>query len=324
MKSFIFATGVVLSAGACGAQSMNWASTVVTPGIKTHGWNGQLNAFAGSYSGASYTVTPFDAAFTTTASGAYGAPLLPVAPGNSLELSFGTNGLASTGASVNNGFTIGVQAGVGLTDTNYGSGVTGATGGTINNGNYTNPREATVAVSQDGSTWKYLQYNGIHGGTAVAPNPADPSLYQWVSNSSAASLIAFDIPTNYFNSSQIGPDGAYSSATIAAGTPIADFSKPFLNTLASFNNESWSQVVATLDGSSGGTWLNVAGSGLSSIHYIQFTVPSTAADTMYIQAVAGVVPEPATWALLISGLGALLLIRRRKVQQPGDCQRTGG
>lgn len=311
MKSLIFATGVLLSAGVCAAQGVNWAGTVVTPGVVTNGWNGQLKAFAGSYGSASYTVTPFDAAFTTSASGAYGAPLLPVAPGNSLELSFGTHGYAATSTAVNNGFTLGIQAGVGLTDTLYGSGVAGTTGGTTNNGNYTNPREATVAISQDGSTWEYLQYDGISGATAVEPNPADPSLYKWVSSSSAASLITFDVPTNYFNSSQIGPDGVYSPATIAAGTPTADFSKPFLGTLASFSNESWSQIVNTLGDSSGGTWLNVADSGLSSIRYIQFTVPATATDSMYIQAVAGVVPEPATWALFVSGLAALVLMRRR-------------
>jgi hypothetical protein len=311
MKGIAFATGVLLSAGVCAAEPVNWAATVVTSGVETNAWNGQLNAFAGSYGGASYTVTPFDAAFATTAGGSYGAALLPVAPGKTVELSFGANGYAATTAAVNNGFNIGIQAGVGLTDTQYGSGVAGTTGGTINNGNYTNLRAATVAVSQDGTNWKYLQYNGVTGATAVEPNPADPSLYQWVPSSSDASLIAFDVPTNYFNSTSIGPDGVYAPDTVAAGTPVADFSKPFPGTLASFSNESWNQVITTLDGSSGGTWLNVAGTGLNSIDYIQFTVPASATNSMYIQAVAGVVPEPATDALLLSALVLLPLLRRR-------------
>ena len=312
MKGIIFATGVLLSAGVCAAEPVNWASTVVTPGVVTNAWNGQANAFAGSYGGASYTVTPFDGAFTTTASGSYGATLLPVAPGSSVELSFGPNGYAATGAAVNNGFTIGIQAGVGLTDTQYGSGVTGTTGGTPNNGNLTNLREATVAVSQDGTTWKYLQYNGASGTTVVEPNPTDPSLYQWVSSSADASLIAFDIPSNYFNTSLIGPDGVYAPSTVASGTPVADFSKPFLGTLASFSNESWSQVITTLNGTAGGTWLDVAGTGLGAIDYIQFTVPSSATHPMYIQSVAGVVPEPAALAMFLSGIALLPLLRRRR------------
>jgi len=311
MKGFIFATGVLLSAGVCAAEPVNWASTVVTPGVVTNAWNGRFNAFAGSYGGASYTVTPFDGAFTTTASGSYGATLLPVVPGSSVELSFGANGYAATGSAVNNGFTIGVQAGVGLIDTQYGSGVTGTTGGSANNGNLTKLREATVAVSQDGTTWKYLQYNGASGNTVVEPNPTDPSLYQWVSSSSDASLIAFDVPSNYFNSALIAPDGVYAPSTVTAGTPVADFSKPFLGTLASFSNESWSQMITTLDGSSGGTWLDVAGTGLGAINYIQFTVPSSAKYPMFIQSVAGVVPEPATLAMFLSCIAVLPLLRRR-------------
>ena len=324
MKGFIFATGVLLSAGVCAAAPVNWAGTIVTPGVAANGWNGKFNAFAGSYGGASYTVTPFDGAFATTAGGSYGATLLAVAPGSSVELSFGANGYAAAGTAVNNGFTIGVQAGAGLIDTQYGSGVTGITGGTINNGNYTNPREAFVAVSQNGTTWKYLQFNGISGNTAVEPNPADPSEYKWVSSSSAASLIAFDIPGNYFNSSRIAPDGNYAPGTVSAGTPVADFSRPFLGTLASFSNQSWSQLVTTLDGSAGGTWLNVSGTGLETINYIQFTVPSSAKYSMLIESVAGVVPEPATLAMLLSGVALLPLRRRRQSRRINESTwRTG-
>ena len=306
MKRFIFTTGVLLSTGVCAAAPVNWASTVVTPGVNTNGWNGKVDAFAGSYSSHSYTVTPFDAAFTTTSSESYGAPLLAVTPGQSLELQFSGTGFATTSSAVNGGFTIGIQAGVGLADINYPNGQTGNPAA-----DYNNPRSAIVAVSQDGSTWKYLQYNGVTGTIAVEPNPTNPSLYQWVDNSASASLIQFDIPTNYYNSSSVGPDGNYAPDTVSAGTPVADFSKPFLGTLASFNNESWSQVLDTLDGSAGGTWLNVTGTGFSSIDYVQFTVPSSASYSMYVQAVAGVVPEPGTLALVLAGIPLLLGWRRR-------------
>ncbi len=307
MKRLLFATGVLLSTGVCAANPVNWAGTVVTPGVSANGWTGQLSPYAGSYGSSTYTVTPFDAAFTTTSNGSYGASLLAVAPGSSLELSFGGSGFATTSGSVNGGFNIGIQAGVGLDDVNYGSGQAGNPAA-----DYNNPRVATVAVSQNGTNWEYLKYNGITGATAVEPNPADPSLYKWVSNSADASLINFDIPTNYFNSSSIGPDGVYAPGTVPSGTPVVNFSTPFLGTLSSFNGLSLDQVLTELDGSAGGTWLDVEGTGLSSINYIQFSVPSSASYSMFIQAVAGVVPEPGTLTLAMAGIPLLLGWRRRR------------
>jgi hypothetical protein len=309
MKSLFLASGVLLSAGVCAAEPVYWANTVVTPGVVTNNWNGRVNAYAGSYGSQSYTVTPFDAAFATTGSGAYGAQILAIAPGTSLELSFGSHGYAATSAAINDGgFNLGIQAGVGITDTNYGTGTTGTAAA-----DYTNPREAVVAVSQDGNTWKYLQYNGVTGSTAVEPNPAAPSLYQWVADSAQASLISFDVPTNYFNSSSIGPDGVYAPGTVPANTPVADFSKPFLGTLSALSNQSWPQILNSLGGSAGGTWLDVAGTGLSSINYIEFTVPSSATSAMYVQAVVGVVPEPATLACLLVGMALPLLCRGKRM-----------
>ena len=43
MKGFIFATGVLLSAGVCAAAPVNWAGTIVTPGVAANGWNGKFN-----------------------------------------------------------------------------------------------------------------------------------------------------------------------------------------------------------------------------------------------------------------------------------------
>ena len=311
------ATGIILSVGVCSAAPVQWAATIVTPGIQSNGWTGQVQSNAGYYSGSgSYTLTPFDAAFTTTSTTAngvtYPATLLPVAPGGSVKLAFGSGG-ATTSSSINGGFTMGIQAGVGLEDTNYPHGQASSTA-TL----YTNPREAFVSISQDGSTWKYLQYDGVTGNTAVEPNPANPSNYKWVGSEADASLINFDIPSNYFNPSDpstVGPDGNYAPTAIPADTPTADFSQPFLGTLASFSNESWSQVLGTLNGSAGGTWLDTADSGLTTINYIQFSVPSTASNSMYIQAVAGVAPEPQALSMLLIPLLALPLIGRQATRR---------
>lgn len=309
--------GVLLSTGFCSANPYSWASNVVPPAVNSSGWTGQVVSGSGYYGGYGLsTLTPFDAAFTTasttTSNGTYNATLMAVAPGSSLELAFGTNGGAATSNSVNGGFTIGIHAGVGLNDANYGSGQTGSVAL-----DYNNPREATVGISQNGTNWEYLQYNGVTGSTAVEPNPVDPSLYQWVTSASLASVIAFDIPSNYFNSSTIGPDGNYAPNTVPAGTPVADFSKPFLGTLNSFSSESWSQVINTLNGSAGGTWLDVSGSGLNSINYIDFAVPSTASYSMYVQAVVGVAtPEPTSLSLLV--VGGLALLGRRRFRSAFD------
>ncbi|MGC8559860.1 MAG: hypothetical protein ACP5O1_04190 [Phycisphaerae bacterium] len=317
------ATGILLSAGVCSAAPVQWAATIVTPGIQSNGWTGQVLSNAGYYSGSgSYTLTPFDAAFTTTLTTAngvtYPATLLAVAPGDSVELGFGSGGAVGD-SSINGGFTIGIHAGVGLNDSNYPNGQTYNINTNPTSMVYTNPREAFVAISQDGSTWKYLQYDDVTGDTPVEPNPTNPSDYKWVSSEADASLINFDIPSNYFNSSAIGPDGNYAPTTIATDTPIADFSKPFIGTLASFSSEDWSQVLGTLNESAGGTWLDTANSGLTTINYIQFSVPSSTAtttyDPMYIQAVAGVAPEPQALPMLLIPILALPLVRRRATRR---------
>ena len=316
-------TGILLSAGVCSAAPVQWATTIVTPGIQSNGWTGQVQSNAGYYSGyGSYTLTPFDAAFattsTTTANGVtYPATLLAVAPGDSVELAFGSGGAVGD-SSVNGGFTIGIHAGVGLNDSSYPNGQAYNINTNPASMLYTNPREAFVSISQDGSTWKYLQYDGVTGNTAVEPNPANPSNYKWVGSEADASLINFDIPSNYFNPSDpstVGPDGNYAPTTIAADTPTADFSQPFLGTLASFSSESWSQVLSTLNGSAGGTWLDTADSGLTTINYLQFSVPSTAGNSMYIQAVAGVAPEPQAFPMLLIPLLALPLVGRRAARR---------
>jgi len=122
-------------------------------------------------------------------------------------------------------------------------------------------------------------------------------------------------PANYYLNA-----GPY-DATPPASPQLADFGKPFAGTLASFNGENNSQILATLDGSGGGSWLDLSGSGLAQINFIEFSVPTdgtsfggTIGSRMVIDAVAVAndhvgVPEPTSWVLML-GAGGLMLRRR--------------
>jgi hypothetical protein len=146
---------------------------------------------------------------------------------------------------------------------------------------------AVVSVSADGTNWFT-----INGG-----NP-----------------IAFSNPGNYYTNA-----GPYD--TSAPATPqYANFGQPFTGSLADFNGEDYSQVLTTLNGSAGGTWLDLDGTGLSEVDYIRFNdVPD--GEVLMINGVGinTALPEPATAGLL--GLGAILALgarRRRKPHQPDD------
>jgi hypothetical protein len=74
-------------------------------------------------------------------------------------------------------------------------------------------------------------------------------------------------PANYYLNA-----GPYDD--IAPASPqLANFGQPFTGTVSSFNGEDYAQVLDTLDGSGGGTWLNLSGTGLSEVNYIEFSVP---------------------------------------------------
>jgi hypothetical protein len=135
---------------------------------------------------------------------------------------------------------------------------------------YTDTRSATVLVSSDGANWVSL------------------------------GSIDFDNPTNIYT--DIG-----SAYTDQPGSDLANFGQPFLGSLDSFDGKDFSGTLSVLDGSAGGTWLDLSGTGLSQINYIKFETDSE--QTMYVDAVVGIpVPEPASAALL--GLSALLWRRR--------------
>ncbi|MGA3068463.1 MAG: PEP-CTERM sorting domain-containing protein, partial [Tepidisphaeraceae bacterium] len=141
---------------------------------------------------------------------------------------------------------------------------------------------AVVKVSQNGTTWATL------------------------------GLQTLNIPENYFTNA----DNPYQ---FPAPTPpdIADFGHPFTGTLDSFSNEDFPQILTTLNGSAGGTWLNLSAAGLTQINYIQFSEPTGVVPTTSFLALQAVsagnasVPEPAAGAGLFA-LGAFLFKRRRK------------
>jgi hypothetical protein len=121
---------------------------------------------------------------------------------------------------------------------------------------------------------------------------------------------SFDIPENYYLNAVTPYDAAP-----PANPQIANFGQPFTGTLDSFDGEDYQQILATLGGSAGGTWLNLSSTGLSEIQYVQFTEPAGVVPDGSYLTLEGVsasdlsVPEPAGLLSLCALAG---LLRRRK------------
>ena len=132
-------------------------------------------------------------------------------------------------------------------------------------------------------------------------------------------LITSTLPANYYTN----PDTTNYNAAPPANPTFADFGKPFTGSLADFNGETYAQTLATLDGSAGGTWLDLSGTGLAQVGYIRFNEPTSGGANggiFYLNGVSmngsllgvNVVPEPDTVALLLAGGVCLLVWRRRR------------
>ena len=183
-------------------------------------------------------------------------------------------------------FEIGVWSSVGLLDTSYPNGQAGATASALSPA-----ASAVVSVSADGVHW-------------VALNGGNP--------------ITFSLPGNYYANA-----GPYDTA--APTNPVlSDFGKPFTGSLSDFNGEDYSQILGTLNGSAGGTWLDLDSTGLSEVGYIRFNGVAAGTEldlsTISINSdLAGTaVPEPGSVALL--GLGACGLawhFKRRRAAAKG-------
>lgn len=105
-------------------------------------------------------------------------------------------------------------------------------------------------------------------------------------------------------------DGGPYDAT-AGGVPT-DFLKPInpALTLSSFGGLSYAQALALYDGSGGGTPIDIAEAGLSSVSFVRVSIPADVAGHAEIDALAAV-PEPSTVCLLISAV--CLAPRRNRV-----------
>ncbi len=151
------------------------------------------------------------------------------------------------------------------------------------------------------------------GGTARVKVSSDNQT--WVD----LGLVNFNIPNLYYVNA-----GAYDSAA-PASPQLTDFGKPFEGTLASFNGKDFAGTVdafkvAAGGYSGGGTWLDLSGTGLSQVGYVQFieeddgnalTDNRLSIDAVSIAngAVGTATPEPSG---LICLLGAGLILRRRR------------
>jgi hypothetical protein len=260
--------------------------------------------FTSSLAHAQYgaTVISYDAGATpasgfTTASAAVGEPERFTGEGASpgvvspFNPPFGTNEIVSVGEDGHivlrlshyaipqpTGPEIGVFENVGLVDVNYPNGQAGSPAGTFG------PLDsATVDVSEDGMEWVSL---------------GDKT---------------FNVPTNGYTDLT----NPYSSTP--GGVP-SDFQKPFLGSLSSFDGLLYSDaggpdLLETLAGSGGGTWLDISAAGLSQVGFIRFSLNNDLdantrlnfeLDAVSIATSAvglPIVPEPGT--AFIFGIGLL-------------------
>ncbi len=95
-----------------------------------------------------------------------------------------------------------------------------------------------------------------------------------------------------------------------AGSDETDFFKPVnpALSLSSFNGLTFAQAMALYDGSGGGTPIDIASTGLSSVSYVRVNVAANASGSTEIDAFARV-PEPQSAILILMAAAA---IRRQR------------
>ncbi len=289
-RSLFFAPVLVLAAAAAAPSGHAVASTFYanqvasyTPGTAPTDSSG-FSSYTQSGNAALGPLAPVTDTYNDILT-PFNGPYLPtqlvaVGDGGTLELHLAE----AAGVS---GVTIGVHTIASLNDQYYASTNPAPAAGTnfnpaqtLQENSYGVNPSADVQVSENGATWVDL-------GT-----------------------ITFNNPSNYY----ADVSGPYATT---AGTTPANFGQPFTGTLASFNGLDFQQTLAQLNGSAGGTWLNLtpaANAGLTGVNYIKFNVPTGAVIPLYVDAVVGTnasIPEPATVAFLAVGALALSLRRRR-------------
>jgi hypothetical protein len=180
---------------------------------------------------------------------------------------------------------IGVFENVGISDTNYPNGQAGSPATAFG------PDKAIVEVSADGIGWISL------------------------------GNILFDVPANGYTDLS----DPYSSSP---GSALSDFQQPFTGNLLSFSGLPYSHpsnfdMLDLLNGSGGGTWLDISGTGLPQVGYIRFSVPDDGnpsigqnfeLDAVSISHAAlggATVPEPAALSCLLMASCLAILVRWR-------------
>jgi hypothetical protein len=233
-----------------GIVNLPYSQSAATNGMQAPSYASQVvNYVPGTLSDPSYNdpsaalggLNPVAASFGGT--NYYLTPFDPAfGPSNLVEIGAGGSlTLKLAQPASTNGYTIGVHTGIGLLDADWPNGVNTSPASYFNSW----VRQADVLVSADGVNWGDL-------GT-----------------------VTFDNPSNYSAGSATDPEGQ----SPGVGTPAMP-GKPFLGSLSSFNGQDWQGTLATLNGSEGGTWLNLSGvkdangNPLSAVNYIQFVVPS--------------------------------------------------
>jgi len=100
-----------------------------------------------------------------------------------------------------------------------------------------------------------------------------------------------------------------------AGSVLSDFTKP-VNPAALTNvvGMNTAQIIAAYDGSGGGSGIDLASSGLSSVSFVRISNPADSLRTIEIDALADVraVPEPTTIGLLALAATSVAALRRRQ------------
>jgi hypothetical protein len=211
-----------------------------------------------------YVVTPFNAPYAAS-------ELTGIGAGGRLVLQL------ARAAETGHGFTLGVHAGVNLTN------VGGAGGQASSPALALNDRQADVRVSYDGVNWVPL-----------------------------ASDVVFDVPSNAYSAGVTTPAGQ-----TTAGTVQADYGKPFTvvdngvtraGRLSDFDGLTYGQMLTLLNGSAGGTWFDLTNVPLPGVRFVEFGVDPTD-DRMFVDAVVAV-PEPLSGGAVV--LASLLLAGRRR------------
>lgn len=125
--------------------------------------------------------------------------------------------------------------------------------------------------------------------------------------------VTADVPTN-------GYTDLTDPFSATPGSALSDFQKPFIGGLSSFDGLSFLGMLSLLDGSGGGKWIDISGTGLAEVGYIRFSVPPglNSPNNFELDAVSishaalggATLPEPSAIVITFVAGGCLWLMDR--------------